>query len=79
MFGDLGFFLLHGWSALVSACLAIFHMTEHMVLDKNLEQTLVILTSQIPFKELSKTLPKFEIDPRLLEDLEVSHLCSGVN
>lgn len=70
-------FLLQGWPALISVCLTIFHLTEHLVLEKNLEQTLMILKNKIPFKDLSKTLPKFEIDPQLLEDLELSHVCNG--
>ncbi|OMJ95156.1 hypothetical protein SteCoe_1530 [Stentor coeruleus] len=70
-------FLLQGWPSLISACLTIFHLTEHLVLEKNLEQTLTILKNKIPFKNLSKTLPKFEIDPQLLEDLELSHVCNS--
>ena len=71
------FFLLQGWPALISVCLAIFHLTQVHILDKNLDQTLLVLTSKIPYKDLFKTIPKFEIDPRLLDDLEGSFLCSS--
>ena len=70
------FFLLQGWPAIISVCLAIFYLAQELVLEKNIEQTLMILTYQIPCKDLSKTVPLFEIDPRLLDDLEGSFLCS---
>lgn len=72
------FFLLQGWPALISVCLAIFDLTQELVLKTNLEQTLTILTSQIPCKDLSKRIPKYEVDPRLLDDLEGSFLCSNL-
>jgi Rab-GTPase-TBC domain len=72
------FFLLQGWPALISVCLAIFHLTQELILEKSLEQTLMVLTSQIPYNYLSKTIPKFEVDPRLLDDLERSFLCSNL-
>ena len=72
------FFLLQGWPALISVSLAIFDLTQSMILNTKLEQTLMVLTSQVPYKELAKTIPRYEIDPRLLDDLEGSFLCSNL-
>ncbi|OMJ87281.1 hypothetical protein SteCoe_11050 [Stentor coeruleus] len=71
------YFLIQGWPALISVCLTIFHLTEHLVLEKSLEQTLMILKNKIPYNDVCKVLPEFEVDPSLLEDLEISHVWSG--
>lgn len=67
------FFLLQGWPALISTCLAFFYLTQNRVLGKSYEETLTVLTSRINFSEIYKIIPLFEVDPRILEDLDGSY------
>jgi hypothetical protein len=67
------FFLLQGWPALISTCLAFFYLSEEKVLNKNYEETLTVLTSKISCSNIHKIIPLFEIDPRILEDLDGSY------
>lgn len=67
------FFLLQGWPALISTCLAFFYLTQNKVIGKSYEETLTVLTSRINFCEIFKVIPLFEVDPRILEDLDGSY------
>ena len=67
------FFLLQGWPALISTCLAFFSLSEDKVLNKSYEETLTVLTSRINCSNIHKVIPLFEIDPRILEDLDGSY------
>lgn len=67
------FFLLQGWPALISTCLAFFYLTQNRVIGKSYEETLTVLTSRINFSEIFKVIPLFEVDPRILEDLDGSY------
>lgn len=67
------YFLVHGWPALISACLCLFYVNEALVLDLDYEGTLVTLSTKINFCDVYKIMPKFEIDPRVLEDLDSSY------
>lgn len=67
------FFLVHGWPALISACLCFFYVNEALVLDLDYEGTLMTLSTKTNFADIYKLMPKFEIDPRMLEDLDSSY------
>mmetsp|Transcript_1718 Transcript_1718/g.1655 ORF Transcript_1718/g.1655 Transcript_1718/m.1655 type:complete len:238 (-) Transcript_1718:13-726(-) len=64
------FFLVQGWPALLSTCLALFYLSQESVLGENLETTLHRFSNNMPFESVVKFIPKFEIEPSLLDDLE---------
>lgn len=64
------FFLVYGWPALISICLTLLDLNQEFVLYQNLEKTIEVYTSNLSYKDLVKSIQKFEVDPRLLDDLE---------
>ena len=66
-------FLVKGWSALISTALGIFYLNERNLLEQGYEETLMILTTRLSCDGIQKVIPKFEVDLKILEDLESSH------
>jgi hypothetical protein len=66
------FFLVRGWGALISTGLALFYLNERSVLEQGYDETLMILTSKISCRGIGKVIPRFDVDQRVLEDLDSS-------
>lgn len=64
------YFLIHGWPALISTCLALLDMSQQYVIGESLEDTIALYTNELPFQDLSRFISRFELDGALLDDLE---------
>ena len=63
-------FLVIGWPALISSCLALFNLTQDKVLGQNLEKTLEVFSGNMNYGNFHKEIFKFEVSQAYLDELE---------
>jgi hypothetical protein len=63
-------FLVHGWPALISACLGLFSIYQEHVLGLGLEETLRVFSGPVNCSGLLKEIIKFEVGQNYLDELE---------
>lgn len=63
-------FLVIGWPALISCCLAMFNICQDQVLGQTLEVTLEVFSGGINCINLPKEISKFEVSQGYLDELE---------
>lgn len=67
------YFIINGWSSLLSVSLSFLYLSQEYVLRENLEKTIELYTTQLPHKDLFKTISKFEVEQPLLDDLQKAY------
>ena len=63
-------FLVIGWPALISCCLALFNICQDKVLGHSLETTLEVLAGGINCSNLMREIYRFEVSHGYLDELE---------
>lgn len=64
------FFLVLGWPALISACLALFSIYQPFVLGSDLEGTLKVFAGGVDCGSVRKEILKYEVSQVYLDELE---------
>lgn len=63
-------FLVFGWPALISACLALFSIYQEHILGLDLENTLKVFSGFVNCNSLQKEILKFNVSQSYLDELE---------